>query len=301
MLRVPALGIALAWPLLFFVPGLPARQPHPARAGHAGSGRPVGHRQRLRLGASGLPGRPAVWRHQRPGAVGDCRRPCYCLRFAGDHRAARSGSAPPPRPGRVARPHSRVQGAARCWRPSPLAVVGGVWLYGAWHLTSEGWVAGGWNWSDLLVHTSISQSILDGNFPPQVPYFSGAPLLYHWFADFHAALATATSGIDIITVFGLVAGFMAGTFVLLVWALAEALTGNRRVALIAARWPYSAAAWATSASGSTSPSPARTCSSCCRPPRTTTSGRARGLTSASRRCSARVSWPIARRPLGCRR
>ena len=54
--------------------------------------------------------------------------------------------------------------------------------------------AGGSNWSDLGVHLSIAQSLNAGNFPPQVPYFAGAPLVYHWFADFHAAIAARAAG-----------------------------------------------------------------------------------------------------------
>ena len=52
-----------------------------------------------------------------------------------------------------------------------------------------GWVSGGWNWSDLLVHVAIGSSIANGNFPPDVPYFAGQPLAYHWFADFHGAIS----------------------------------------------------------------------------------------------------------------
>jgi hypothetical protein len=113
-------------------------------------------------------------------------------------------------------------------------IVGGICLYGAWRLTDQGWVAGGWNWSDLLVHVAIGESILQGNFPPQVPYFAGAPLLYHWFADFHAAIASVVSSSDIITVFGLTNGLMAGVFVVLAWQLARVVTGSRRAATLAA-------------------------------------------------------------------
>ena len=67
-----------------------------------------------------------------------------------------------------------------------------------WHETPDGWVSGGWNWSDLLVHVSIGSSIAAGNFPPQVPYFAGEPLTYHWFADFHGAITSTVAGVDII-------------------------------------------------------------------------------------------------------
>ena len=233
MLRVPALGIALSWPLLFFVPGyllvsriLP-EQGTPGRVGlsvivsvfvSAHLAYLVGV---LYAGINGL----SLWVTLEILATA-----CVVLATT----PIRGLAAPPRFDLTVSLGRIREYRAPLALAALTAAVIGGVWLYGAWHLTSDGWVAGGWNWSDLLVHTSISQSILDGNFPPQVPYFSGVPLLYHWFADFHAALASATSGIDIITVYALVAGFMAGTFVLLVWALAEALTGHRRTALIAA-------------------------------------------------------------------
>jgi hypothetical protein len=67
-----------------------------------------------------------------------------------------------------------------------------------------------------------------------VPYFAGVPLVYHWFADFHAALAAAGAGIDIIDVFGLTNGLLAGAFVLLVWQFALFLTHSRRAAALAA-------------------------------------------------------------------
>ena len=63
-----------------------------------------------------------------------------------------------------------------------------------WARTADGWVSGGWNWSDLLVHVAIGSSIVAGNFPPDVPYFAGEPLTYHWFADFHGAIAATAAG-----------------------------------------------------------------------------------------------------------
>jgi hypothetical protein len=103
----------------------------------------------------------------------------------------------------------------------------------AWHQTADGWVSGGWNWSDFLVHVAIGNSIVHGNFPPQVPYFAGAPLTYHWFADFHGAILATVGGVSIIPVFIVSSAAMAGTLALLVWELARRLTGNRRVAAIA--------------------------------------------------------------------
>ena len=71
----------------------------------------------------------------------------------------------------------------------------------AWARTDQGYVSGGWNWSDFLVHVSIGASIVHGNFPPEVPYFAGVPLTYHWFADFHGAITASAAGIGVIPVF----------------------------------------------------------------------------------------------------
>ena len=103
-----------------------------------------------------------------------------------------------------------------------------------WAETSVGRVAGGWNWSDLLVHVSIGSSIAAGNFPPEVPYFAGAPLTYHWFADFHGAITSTVAGVGLIDVYFLTSALFAGVLALVVWALAEQLTGRRSVATIAA-------------------------------------------------------------------
>ena len=110
-----------------------------------------------------------------------------------------------------------------------------VILFGnGWRQTADGFVSGGWNWSDLLVHVSIGSSIAHGNFPPEVPYFAGVPLTYHWFADFHGAIAATASGAAIIPVFFLTSGLFAAVLAMLVWALAFHLTGDRRVATVAA-------------------------------------------------------------------
>ena len=103
-----------------------------------------------------------------------------------------------------------------------------------WVETPDGWVSGGWNWSDFLVHVSIGSSIAAGNFPPEVPYFAGAPLTYHWFADFHGAITSTVAGVDIIGVYFLTSALFAGVLALVVWALAMQLTARRSVATISA-------------------------------------------------------------------
>ena len=117
------------------------------------------------------------------------------------------------------------------------AFVGLVLDSSLWHPTQGGVTAGGSNWSDLGVHLSIAQSVNAGNFPPQVPYFAGAPLVYHWFADFHAAIAAEAAGLFAIPAFVSSSAILAGALPLLVHGLAMTLLRGRnarRAALIAA-------------------------------------------------------------------
>lgn len=104
----------------------------------------------------------------------------------------------------------------------------------AWRQVPEGWSSGGWNWSDLLVHVSIGSSLAAGNFPPQVPYYAGVPLAYHWFADFAGAIVSLVTGIDLIDVYIVSSAVMAGALALVIWELAWQVTRNTRTAWIAA-------------------------------------------------------------------
>ncbi|TME30716.1 MAG: hypothetical protein E6I62_08500 [Chloroflexi bacterium] len=117
------------------------------------------------------------------------------------------------------------------------AFVGAVLSNGLWHVTAAGVDSGGSNWSDLGVHLSIAQSLNAGNFPPQVPYFAGVPLIYHWFEDFHAAIAASAAGLFAIPAFITSSAILAAALALIVHALARALFRGRhakRAALIAA-------------------------------------------------------------------
>jgi hypothetical protein len=117
------------------------------------------------------------------------------------------------------------------------AFVGLVLDAGLWKPTADGISAGGSNWSDLGVHLSIAQSVNAGNFPPQVPYFAGAPLVYHWFADFHAAIAAEAAGLFAIPAFVVSSAILSGALALLVHGLARRLLRDpraRRAAMLAA-------------------------------------------------------------------
>jgi hypothetical protein len=137
---------------------------------------------------------------------------------------------------------SAGRAARREWAGMALAVLAGAFVAavlwsGLWRLTDTGVAAGGSNWSDLGVHVSIAQSLNAGNFPPQVPYFAGAPLVYHWFADFHAAIAARAAGVFAVPAFIASSAIMAGALALLVHGLARTLLRGpraRRAALLAA-------------------------------------------------------------------
>lgn len=50
------------------------------------------------------------------------------------------------------------------------------------------------NWQDTAMHSGIIESISQGNFPPQAPYFSGVPLNYYYFTDFHSSILETLYG-----------------------------------------------------------------------------------------------------------
>ncbi len=151
------------------------------------------------------------------------------------------------------------RGAVRAVRRRPgtyalalaaFGVVLAVLARGLWQLTPDGVEVGGSNWSDLGVHLSIAQSVNAGNFPPQVPFFAGEPLVYHWFADFHAAILAEAAGLFAIPVFIVQSALLAGALALVVHGLTLTLVRGRWAAARPGSPPsssYSAAAWVGSA------------------------------------------------------
>ncbi len=110
-----------------------------------------------------------------------------------------------------------------------VAVIGVVLGVGIWRVTPEGVSSGGSNWSDLGVHLSIAETLNSGgNFPPEVPYFSGEPLVYHWFADFHAAILAEAAGFFSIPAMVVQSSVLAGALALLVFSLARVLLRGSR-------------------------------------------------------------------------
>jgi hypothetical protein len=63
-----------------------------------------------------------------------------------------------------------------------------------WFENASGIVITGSNWQDTPLHYEIIESINNGNFPPQMPYYSGEIMNYHYFVDFHTAILEKVYG-----------------------------------------------------------------------------------------------------------
>jgi hypothetical protein len=89
------------------------------------------------------------------------------------------------------------------------------------------------NWQDTAMHLGIIESISQGNFPPQAPYFSGHPLSYYYFADFHSAILVTLKGTFFPRVLVYDNPFFSALFYLTVYVLAFTLTKQKKVSVLA--------------------------------------------------------------------
>jgi hypothetical protein len=228
---VTPLGVGLIWPFLFFIPGwiivrrVAPELPTPGAVGVAVVASVV-------LSAHVVDGIARLVGFGLPAIIASTVL-LLALSFAVaviDHRWL----APFPRP-TLAGARAALTGDLDIWAVALAfgGLVGYVLFSNGWREADLVVISGGWNWSDLLVHVAIGSSILHGNFPPEVPYFAGVPLTYHWFADFHGAIASAASGVALIPVYFATSALFAGAMALVVWALALRITGHPRVALLA--------------------------------------------------------------------
>jgi hypothetical protein len=136
----------------------------------------------------------------------------------------------------------RLVAVRRAWAALAMAVgsaafVGAILAIGLWRVTPDGITSGGSNWSDFGVHLSIAETLNAGaNFPPEVPYFAGEPLVYHWFADFHAAILAEAAGIFSVPAMIVQSSVLAGSLALLAFSLGRRLVRDRgrRVGILAA-------------------------------------------------------------------
>jgi hypothetical protein len=70
-----------------------------------------------------------------------------------------------------------------------ILIISSVVLYRSiWFENDFGIVITGSNWQDTPLHYEIIESLNNGNFPPEMPYYSGVGMNYHYFVDFHTAI-----------------------------------------------------------------------------------------------------------------
>jgi len=89
------------------------------------------------------------------------------------------------------------------------------------------------NWQDTAMHIGIMESLTQGNFPPQAPYFSGVPLSYYYFSDFHSAIIAVLVGSFFPRILVWDNPFFAFIFFLSVYFLARTVTRSNRASLLA--------------------------------------------------------------------
>ena len=90
------------------------------------------------------------------------------------------------------------------------------------------------NWQDTAMHLGIIESLVEGNFPPQAPYYAGKELSYYYFSDYHSAILNVPWGEYFPRVLVYDNPFFAMMFVLAVYALTWEITRSRGASLVAA-------------------------------------------------------------------
>lgn len=84
------------------------------------------------------------------------------------------------------------------------------------------------------MHMGIIQSISQGNFPPQAPYYAGVPLSYYYFIDFHSAILATLYGRFFPRILVYDNPFFAFMLFLSIYALSYELIGRKITSLISA-------------------------------------------------------------------
>jgi uncharacterized membrane protein len=87
------------------------------------------------------------------------------------------------------------------------------------------------NWQDTAMHSGIIESISQGNFPPQAPYFSGVPLNYYYFTDFHSSIIETLYGNFFPRVLVYDNPLFAMIFFFAVFALVYEVTKSKKISL----------------------------------------------------------------------
>ena len=105
-----------------------------------------------------------------------------------------------------------------------------VLVKSVWSPSPYGIVLTGSNWQDTPFHYDVIESLNQGNFPPQTPNYSGTPLGYYYFVDFHTAIIEKVYGY-LPTVLPVLNAIFILVFALAVYALARPL--GKQAAIIA--------------------------------------------------------------------
>jgi hypothetical protein len=99
-----------------------------------------------------------------------------------------------------------------------------------WYGNEYGIVITGSNWQDTPLHYEIIESLNNGNFPPQMPNFSGEKMTYHYFVNYHTAIVERMYGY-LPTLLPVLNAIFIVVFAFAIYALAR--PSGRRVAVIA--------------------------------------------------------------------
>lgn len=107
-----------------------------------------------------------------------------------------------------------------------------VALYPAIFKEYQGYIVmSGPNWQDTALHLGIIQSLTQGNFPPQAPYFAGRPLHYYYFVNFHSAILAKLFGKFFPRILVYDNPFFPAIFSLSVYSLCFFLTKRKKISL----------------------------------------------------------------------
>ncbi|MGB7001034.1 MAG: hypothetical protein WBE22_03330 [Halobacteriota archaeon] len=85
----------------------------------------------------------------------------------------------------------------------------------------------GSNWQDTPMHYGIIESINNGNFPPQMPYYAGVDMTYHYFVDFHTAILEKAFGAFLPRLIVFTNAFFVFLFALSLYVFASYLKNER--------------------------------------------------------------------------
>lgn len=85
----------------------------------------------------------------------------------------------------------------------------------------------GSNWQDTPMHLEIIESLNQGNFPPQMPYFSGVRMTYHYFVDLHTAIIEKMVDMSNPRILVYLNSLFASLFVLTIYMIANYVTNSR--------------------------------------------------------------------------